>query len=391
MGETTHQQAVVRHPMNELNSVFTTDSELESQGNNSMSHLSQNSSPDKELNKKRVRLCRKQTGKLNTRFKNISQKNARLVKDIFVTVVDLQWRYLIFISTLSFFLTWTGFGLVYYALMWITDDFDNQDASQKCFANIKDFPGALLFSLETQTTIGYGYRTLSENCPLPIIVLCIHSIFSVFFESVLIAMTLAKIVRSNKRKSTIVFSKYACIAMYNSQLCFMCRLGDLRGNSNMFEAHVRMYFVHETHTQEGEVIPVTFTDMDVGFDQGRDRLMVITPMIIRHVINCKSPLYHISAHNLPSQSFEVLLVLEGNIEQIGVTAQCRTSYTPDEIYWGHYFQNCIERRSTHYMVNYALFDSVYQGESQQLCSVSEKEGNDSSETPQEDTVVKTSF
>ena len=36
----------------------------------------------------------------------------------------------------------------------------------------------------------------------------------------------------------------------------------------MFEAHVRMYFVHETHTQEGEVIPVTFTDMDVGFDQG---------------------------------------------------------------------------------------------------------------------------
>ena len=37
MGETTHQQAVVRHPMNELNCVFTTDSELESQGNNSMS------------------------------------------------------------------------------------------------------------------------------------------------------------------------------------------------------------------------------------------------------------------------------------------------------------------------------------------------------------------
>ena len=77
-----------------------------------------------------------------------------------------------------------------------------------------------------------------------------------------------KKMKTNWAKFSLCDLRYACIGLYNGQLSFMCRLGDLRGNSNMFEAHVRMYFVHETHTQEGEVIPVTFTDMDVGFDQG---------------------------------------------------------------------------------------------------------------------------
>ncbi|XP_075242206.1 inward rectifier potassium channel 4-like isoform X2 [Convolutriloba macropyga] len=320
------------------------------------------------------RLCRKSDGRLNTKFTNIHHRQARLVQDWFITIVDFKWRYLILFCSAWFMMTWTFFAVVYYCIMHITDDFEKHNEHEsKCFLNVKGFSGLLLFSLETQTTVGYGYRTLTENCPSAIIALWIHSIIGIIFDSVVIATTLSKMVRSNKRKWTIAFSKKASIALYNGDLCFMFRLGDFRINSNMFEAHVRLYFVTETRTEEGEIMPITFTDMNVGYDTGEDRIMVVTPIIIRHIINSKSPLYKVSKANLSSQSFEILVVLEGNIEQIGVTAQCRTSYTTAEIVWGHYYTNCIEHRGVGYIANFALFDSLYEGQNQKVCSAEELE------------------
>ncbi len=65
--------------------------------------------------------------------------------------------------------------------------------------------------------------------------------------------------------------------------------------------------------------------------------MVVAPTIIRHIIDSKSPLYNLSKAELQKSSFEVLVVLEGTIEQTGVTFQGRSSYTPQEVHWGHYF------------------------------------------------------
>ncbi len=183
---------------------------------------------------------------------------------------------------------WTAFGLLYFSIMLYHKDFDNEpDDPGNCLLNIQGLSGALLFSLESQTTIGnldqflqnlknfqfnfcagYGFRTLSEHCPLAILTLCLQSVSGIFLESTLIAMTLAKLARANKRKSTLAFSKHACIGLYNGKLCFMIRLGDLRHNSNLLEAHVRMYFVHETRSEEGETVPLEFTDMNVGYDFG---------------------------------------------------------------------------------------------------------------------------
>jgi len=42
---------------------------------------------------------------------------------------------------------------------------------------VYDFPTALLFSIETQQTIGYGYRCMNPSCPHAIALLMLQSCF----------------------------------------------------------------------------------------------------------------------------------------------------------------------------------------------------------------------
>ena len=75
-----------------------------------------------------------------------------------------------------------------------------------------------------------------------------------------------------------------------------------------------------------------------NFCSGFDRVMIIAPIILRHKINERSPLYSYSKSNFSRHDFEIVVIVEGAVEQTGMTTQMRTSYTPDEILWGHYFK-----------------------------------------------------
>jgi hypothetical protein len=61
---------------------------------------------------------------------------------------------------------------------------DNQGASgwKPCVGNIHGFASTFLFSIETQHTIGYGYRYTTEECPEGIFVMCIQSIIGVMIQ-----------------------------------------------------------------------------------------------------------------------------------------------------------------------------------------------------------------
>lgn len=87
-------------------------------------------------------------------------------------------------------------------------------------------------------------------------------------------------------------------------------------------------------TYEGELIPFHQFDMDVGYDDGLDRVFVIWPITICHEIDEDSPLYEISKETLETAKFEIIAILEGVVETVGSTTQARTSYLPSEILWG---------------------------------------------------------
>ena len=51
-----------------------------------------------------------------------------------------------------------------------------------------------LFSLETQTTIGYGGRSAASNCGLTIFTVIVQSVFGCVLDAFMIGLIMAKVV-----------------------------------------------------------------------------------------------------------------------------------------------------------------------------------------------------
>lgn len=152
-------------------------------------------------------------------------------------------------------------------------------------------------------------------------------------QTLLAGVVFAKLARPQKRAETLMFSKQACICMRDGRLCLLLRVGDMR-KSHLAEAHIRMQLISKRITNEGELLPFHQYEMNVGFEAGLDRIFVVWPITICHVIDETSPLYEIGAEDLSTSRFEIMTILEG-VVQSGATMQARTSYLPEEILWGY--------------------------------------------------------
>ncbi|XP_055307868.1 inward rectifier potassium channel 2-like [Sitodiplosis mosellana] len=148
----------------------------------------------------------------------------------------------------------------------------------------------------------------------------------------------------------------------------MIRVADMR-RSHIIQTHVRAQIIRKKVTKEGEILPFYQQELKIGAHDGEDRLMFIWPTIIVHKIDRRSPLYALSAQDMIKQCFEIVVILEGVVESTGVTTQARSSYLPNEIQWGHCFENVVTFRKdiAEYEVDYQLFNKTYEVDTP-LCS-----------------------
>lgn len=326
----------------------------------------------------------KKNGQCNVIFTNMEEKSQRYLADIFTTCVDIRWRYLLLIFCTSFMVSWLFFGIIFYTVSLAHGDFEVQPVAKgdaqvvggvygptsghtvggqtqrmPCILHVQGFVGALLFSMETQTTIGYGWRCVTEECPVAVITVVIQSIVGCIIDSFMIGTIMAKMARPKKRNQTLMFSKNAVIAMRDGKLCLMWRVGNLR-KSHIVEAHVRAQLIRSYVTAEGEFIPLEQMDLNVGYDEGTDRLFLVSPLVIVHEIDKDSPLYAISRADLEADDFEIVVILEGMVEATAMTTQFRSSYLARELLWGHRFEPVIYEDRDRYKVDYARFHKTYE-------------------------------
>ncbi|TWW69372.1 ATP-sensitive inward rectifier potassium channel 12 [Takifugu flavidus] len=326
----------------------------------------------------------KKNGQCNVVFTNMEEKSQRYLADIFTTCVDIHWRYLLLIFCTSFLVSWLFFGIIFYCVSLTHGDFDEpsvgrggllpvgglhgpsstrtpggQTQRMPCILHVQGFVGALLFSMETQTTIGYGWRCVTEECPVAVITVVIQSIVGCIIDSFMIGTIMAKMARPKKRNHTLMFSKNAVIALRDGKLCLMWRVGNLR-RSHIVEAHVRAQLIRSYVTAEGEFIPLEQMDLNVGYDEGTDRLFLVSPLVIVHEIDQDSPLYAISRADLETDNFEIVVILEGMVEATAMTTQFRSSYLAREVLWGHRFESVIYEDRNSYKVDYARFHKTYE-------------------------------
>ncbi|XP_062387935.1 inward rectifier potassium channel 2-like [Sardina pilchardus] len=304
-------------------------------------------------------------GHCNVHFINMSEKGQRYLADIFTTCVDIRWRWMLVIFCLSFLLSWLFFGLVFWLVALSNGDLERSE--QLCVSNVDSFTAAFLFSVETQTTIGYGYRYVTEDCPVAVFMVVFQSIVGCIIDAFIIGAVMAKMAKPKKRNETLVFSHYATIAMRDNKLCLMWRVGNLR-KSHLVEAHVRAQLLKSRTTAEGEFIPLDQMDIDVGFDTGVDRIFLVSPITIVHEIDEDSPFYEMSRQELETSEFEIVVILEGMVEATAMTTQCRSSYVASEVLWGHRFEPVLFEEKNHYKVDYSRFEKTYEVPSTPACS-----------------------
>uniref|UniRef100_T1GNP6 Inward rectifier potassium channel C-terminal domain-containing protein n=1 Tax=Megaselia scalaris TaxID=36166 RepID=T1GNP6_MEGSC len=277
-------------------------------------------------------------------------------------------------------LSWMLFGVVWWLIATAHGDIDyyhkikdNQENDfaedfTVCVNEVRSFSSALLYSIETQQTIGYGFRYITEECPEAIFVQCLQCIMGVFIQAFMVGIVFAKLSRPKKRAQTLLFSRHAVICHRDGVPCLMFRVGDMR-KSHIIEAHIRAQIIRKKITKEKEEIPFYQQELKIGADGGEDRLMFIWPTTIVHKIDEFSPLYQLSARDMLKERFEIVVMLEGVIESTGMTTQARSSYLPCEILWGHRFQHVVsfKNETGEYEVDYTLFNNTYEVDTP-LCS-----------------------
>jgi len=312
-------------------------------------------------------------GESNIHIHNVSKKRRRFIKDMFTTMVDMRWRYTLLSFTASFFVSWTLFAIVWYLISYVHGDFEyyqtDEDKREEKFGDFKPcvfameegWASSFLMSVETQHTIGYGFRGTSARCELALILECVQSVVGVIIQACMAGIVFAKLARPKSRKNTVMFSKKAVICQRNGSLYLQFRVGNLR-DSTLLESHVRAQMIKHVTTEEGEQIHYHQEELSVGtqLDGETDTALLLWPLIISHKIDEDSPLWQIGPQDLPKARFEIILILEGIIEATGNTTQARTSYLSDEILWGQRFKNImsyVENQGV-YAVNCASLDEA---------------------------------
>ncbi|KAM9175266.1 G protein-activated inward rectifier potassium channel 4-like [Mergus octosetaceus] len=299
-------------------------------------------------------------GKCQVNLGNIQEKK-RFLSDIFTTIVDLKYRWFLFVFMMCYIVTWVAFGTIYFFDAWIRGDIDHiGDPEWKaCIENVDNFISALLFSVESQRTIGYGSRIVTAHCAEGVILLMAQSIIGSMIDALMVGCMFVKISRPKKRAQTLIFSKNCVISHRDEKLCLMFRIGDLR-ESHMVDAKIRAKLIKSRQTKEGEFIPLEQSELNLGYDTGEDRLFLVEPQIICHVINQRSPFWDMSAESLRREQFEIIIILEGIVEATGMTCQARTSYTEDEILWGYRFEPCMWLEKGAFRVDYSRFELTFE-------------------------------
>uniref|UniRef100_A0A3Q2XHE4 ATP-sensitive inward rectifier potassium channel 14 n=1 Tax=Hippocampus comes TaxID=109280 RepID=A0A3Q2XHE4_HIPCM len=305
-------------------------------------------------------------GRCNVTFVNMSERGQRYLSDLFTTCVDIRWRWMLVIFTLSFLLSWLLFGFAFWLIASA-----HGDLSAGAGGAMNSFMAAFLFSLETQTSIGYGFRSVTEQCPLAVAAVVLQCIMGCIIDAFIIGAVMAKIAKPKKRNETLVFSETAVVALRDGKLCMMWRVGNLR-KSHLVEAHVRAQLLKSRVTAEGEFLPLDNLDINVGFDTGTDRIFLVSPVTIVHEIDDESPFFEMDRKTLESdRELEVVVILEGMVEATAMTTQCRSSYLASEIQWGYRFEPVLFEKKDCYEVDYSFFHRTYEIPNTPLCSAKE--------------------
>lgn len=289
-------------------------------------------------------------GHCNVAFYQSTGKWGHYMVDIYTTLVESRWRIMFLVFSLTYIVSWLIFGLIYWLIAYAHGDLGEPNEAP-CMANVHSFTAAFLFSMETQATIGFGFRGMLENCMEAIVVVTVQDVLSCFIDTAIIGVVIAKMACARKRARTVGFSKWAVVNLHNGALCLQWRIGDFRGN-HILEGEAKGQLVRYRLLPTGNV-SLSHHNLKLQCSS----ITLATPTTVVHKIDHDSPLYGLSPMALDrgEEDFELVVSFTYTDDSAGMLRQTRASYTPTEIRWGQRFQDMLKLGRKHYYADYSLF------------------------------------
>ncbi|XP_075053348.1 ATP-sensitive inward rectifier potassium channel 15 [Mixophyes fleayi] len=312
-----------------------------------------------EVKAERLRVISK-SGHSNVKIDKVDGVFLLYLQDLWTTVIDMKWRYKLTLFAATFCLTWCFFGVIFFVIAFVHGDVHSDPSSNHtpCVMNVDSFTGAFLFSMESQTTIGYGFRFITEECPTAIFFLVAQLVITTLIEIFITGTFLAKIARPKKRAETIKFSNKAVITKHNGKMCLVVQVANMR-KSLLIQCQLYGKLLHTYETKEGEKILLKQANMSFHVDSSSESPFLILPLAFYHVLDEKSPLKDLTAENIKTKEFELVVLLNATVESTSTVCQSRTSFLPDEIYWGYEFVPVVSLSSQgKYVADFSNFDKI---------------------------------
>jgi inward rectifier potassium channel len=126
-----------------------------------------------------------------------------------------------------------------------------------------------------------------------------------------------------------MFSTRAVVAPYRGRHAFMFRVTNGRSNQLVeLEAKVLFSRIEGTHRQYDEL----------KLERSRVTFFPLSWTVV-HPIDEKSPMFGMTAEEMAGKDAEVLILLQGTDETFSTVVHSRSSYKPEEIFFGQRFVN----------------------------------------------------
>ena len=129
-------------------------------------------------------------GQKRIRTMTSARLEAQKMRDMFTSLVDLNWAVLLLLTSLSYIACWLSFALVWYGLAFYHGDLSQsrteggeKEAQEACVKGVENLLASILFSVELQQTIGFGSRVPSADCSSALILQSAQTILGMFFDA----------------------------------------------------------------------------------------------------------------------------------------------------------------------------------------------------------------
>ena len=183
---------------------------------------------------------------------------------------------------------------------------------------------AFFFSVETIGTVGYG-NIAPNNFPAHI-VMTVESLTGLLMFALGTGILFS---RFSRPTAALVFSNRAVVAPYRGYHALMFRVTNARSNQLVeLEAKVLFSRIEGMHRRYDEL----------KLERSKVTFFPLSWTVV-HPIDEKSPMFGMTAVEFAAKDAEVMILLQGTDETFSTVVHSRSSYKPEEIFFGHRFVN----------------------------------------------------